>query len=257
MRVNLQPSYILHSRPYRDSSSLLEVFTAEFGRLSLVARGVRRQSRGGSKTGQLQPFTPLLISYSGRSELKTLATAEAAGAPLALSGERLYSAMYLNELLVRLLHHHDAHPRLFAAYGQALEALSGSQLVDSTLRRFEIGLLDELGYQFDPATDAASGDPVEAEIWYQYHPDIGLVASHRGAGGSAGCYLGADLLAMARGDFDGGVRMPAKRLLRQALAIHLGSQPLRSRELFLAGRSTGQDEIPPGPTPGKAEEEAE
>jgi DNA repair protein RecO (recombination protein O) len=117
MRVNLQPAYILHSRPYRDSSVILEVFTPEHGRISALARGARRKSRGGSAAALLQLFTPLLLSFSGRGELKTLTAREAAGTAVSLRGDRLYSGLYVNELLVRLLHRYDPHPQLFVAYG--------------------------------------------------------------------------------------------------------------------------------------------
>ena len=124
--VALQPSYVLHSRPYRDTSALLEVFTAEQGRISMVARGARRRTRGGSGSALLQPFNPLLLSFSGRAELKNLGATESAGTPRQLRGQRLFSGLYLNELLVRLLHRHDPHPQLFAAYGATLDALAGS-----------------------------------------------------------------------------------------------------------------------------------
>jgi hypothetical protein len=100
---------------------LLEVLSAEQGRISLVARGARRKIRGGSGSALLQPFVPLLLSFSGRTELKNLNASEAAGRPLPLLGERLFSGLYLNELLVRLLHRHDPHPQLFAAYGSTLD----------------------------------------------------------------------------------------------------------------------------------------
>ena len=145
MRVKLQPAWVLHSRPYRDSSALLEILSAEYGRMGLIGRGTRRRSRGGSESALLQPFAPLLLSFSGRGELRTLTGVEAAGAALTLRGERLFSGMYINELLVRLLHRDDPHPRLFALYGQALEALSEHDPVDGILRRFELVLLDELG----------------------------------------------------------------------------------------------------------------
>ena len=236
MRVNLQPSYILHSRPYRDSSSLLEVFTAEHGRLSLVARGGRRSSRGGSKAALLQPFTPLLLSFSGRAEMKNLGATESAGAAIALQGERLFSGLYINELLSRLLHRHDPHPRLFAAYGAALESLLACARIEDVLRQFEYTLLDELGYSFDLACDALSGDPVEEGQWYQYNPGLGLVRCQGVAEPSRTAYAGGELLRMADGEFGNEVRGSAKRLLRQALAEHIGDTPLRSRELFRNAR---------------------
>jgi DNA repair protein RecO (recombination protein O) len=231
MRVTLQPAYVIHSRPYRDSSALLDVFTAEHGRISLVARGARRQQRRGGSAALLQPFTPLLLSFSGHSQLKSLVATESARPMLSLRGDRLFSGLYLNELLVRLLHRNDSHPTLFAAYDRALQALESSAAVDTVLRQFELTLLDELGYGFDPGLDAVSGEAIQAANWYRYEPGIGLVEASEGGRGSA-MFSGEDLLALASGDFGGPARLAAKRLLREALAAHLGGEPLRSRELF-------------------------
>jgi DNA repair protein RecO (recombination protein O) len=236
MRVNLQPAYVIHSRPYRDSSALLDVFTAEHGRIGVVAKGTRRQTRKGSATALLQPFVPLLLSFSGRSELKTLVAIERAQGHCALHQERVFCGLYMNELLVRLLHRDDAHPALFAAYDEALKALAGDSAADTVLRRFEYRLLQELGYNFDFDVDGVSGAPVQSGWWYRYESGVGLVASADAvadAGASrSGLYPGAELLAMASGDFGGSARQSAKKLLREALAEHLGGAPLRSRELF-------------------------
>tara|TARA_B110000503_G_scaffold10172_2_gene13687 strand:- start:1202 stop:1975 length:774 start_codon:yes stop_codon:yes gene_type:complete len=245
MRVNLQPAYIMHSRPYRDSSALLDVFTAEYGRISLVARGARRQTRRGSSAALLQPFIPLLLSFSGRSELKTLVGIEVAQGRFALRNERVFSGMYMNELLVRLLHRDDAHPALFLAYDQALKALTSADVLDTVLRRFEYRLLEELGYNFDLHVDGASGQPVQPTSVYCYEPGVGLVATSGVGDSMRGVYAGYDLLAMAAGDFGGGARSAAKRLLREALAEHLGSAPLRSRELFLATRGRAEQKALP------------
>ncbi len=246
MRVSLQPSYILHSRPYRDSSALLEVLTAEYGRISLVARGARRRSRGGSSSALLQPFTPLLLSFSGRAELKTVTATEAVGSALTLRGERMFSGLYVNELLVRLLHQHDAHPQLFAAYAATLQALAGNEVVDTVLRHFEFTLLHELGYSFDLAVDGSSGAAVREDLWYHYHPDFGMVARGDTLDQARTAFAGSDLLIMAGGEFGGPVRLAAKRLLRQALATHLGSTPVRSRDLFRpenAASSPGKGQV--------------
>jgi DNA repair protein RecO (recombination protein O) len=235
MRVSLQPSYVLHSRPYRDSSALLEVFTAEYGRISLVARGARRRSRGGSSSALLQPFIPLLLSFSGRTELKTLTATEAVGKVLMLRGERMFSGLYVNELLVRLLHQHDAHPQLFATYAGTLQTLAGNEVVDTVLRHFEFTLLHELGYSFDLDVDGSSGAAVREDLWYHYQPDFGMVARGDTIDRSRPAFTGSELLTMAGGEFGGPVRLSAKRLLRQVLATHLGDTPLRSRDLFRAG----------------------
>jgi DNA repair protein RecO (recombination protein O) len=246
VRISLQPSYILHARPYRDSSMLLEAFTAEQGRISLVARGARRRSRGGSAGAVLQPFIPLLLSFSGRSELKNLNSTETAGSAIALAGERLFSGLYLNELLVRLLHRNDAHPRLFAAYAQTLESLARADVVDGILRRFEFDLLAELGYGFSLDLDGLSGEAVDSGSWYYYHPDWGLVMRDDRLAAAQPVFAGADLLAMARDGFDGPARATAKRLLRQVLATHLGAAPLRSRELFRPQRPATGSSKPDG-----------
>jgi DNA repair protein RecO (recombination protein O) len=232
MRVKLQPAYVIHSRPYRDSSALLDVFTAEYGRISLVARGVRRSSRKGSRAALLQPFIPLLLSYSGRSELKTLGETESVQGTLVLSGTRLFSGMYMNELLVRLLHQNDAHPLLFAAYDQSLKALAAQSEVDAVLRNFELTLLNELGYGLAVDVDGVSGQPIQQELRYRYESGCGMVVASDNVPGHDGVYKGSDLLRIASGEYGGAVRNVAKCLLREALAVHLGSAPLRSRELF-------------------------
>ncbi|MEM9256826.1 MAG: DNA repair protein RecO [Pseudomonadota bacterium] len=229
-RVLLQPTFILHHRAYRDSSLLLDTFSAQHGRIDLVARGVRKQGRHGSRAALLQPFVPLLVSFSGRSELKTLVAAEPAAEAMNLTGERLYSGLYLNELLVRLLHRHDPHPRLFAAYAEALQGLECVPGVDLVLRRFELRLLEELGYSFDFGCDSYHGIPVSAGEYYRYEAEYGLVQSDRDGPGQR--YPGAALLQLAAGDFEGDARRVAKYLFREALAVQLGPEPLRSRELF-------------------------
>ncbi|MBM70080.1 MAG: DNA repair protein RecO [Haliea sp.] len=242
MRVSLQPAYLLHSRPYRDSSLLLDMFTAEHGRVALIGRGAQRRSRGGSQASLLQPFRPLLVSFSGRAEQKPLLAVEPAGALPALRAERLFSGLYLNELLVRLLQRHDPQPELFALYGNTLGGLACNPSTEADLRRFEFGLLDALGYGFDPAHDGHSGLPVEPGRWYQYQAEFGLVACSDAVAAQGTRFAGADLLGIAAGQYDGEYSMAAKRLLRQALASHLGERPLHSRELFRQFRHAGRQQ---------------
>ena len=243
MRVTLQPGSVIHSRPYGDSSALLDVFTAEFGRVGLVAKGARRQTRKGSKAGLLQPFIPLLLSFSGGNELKTLRSVESAPGRVELAGDRLFSGLYVNELLVRLLHRDDPHPRLFAAYNDTVQQLAHLQMIDVGLRLFEMRLLEELGYRLELTIEGATGLPVRPEAFYHYQPGAGLV--RRRAGESSDDLPGADLpgtdlpgtdlLAMARGEIGGRVRQTARTLMREALAAHLGEEPLKSRQLFARG----------------------
>ena len=232
MRIKLQPAFILHSRPYRDSSQILEVLTAQYGRLSLVAKGSRRKQRGGSGAAVLQPFIPLLLSFSGRAEMKTMTAVEMAGEPRTLSGTRLFSGLYLNELLVRLLHKHDSHPALFLAYDNALGDLKDGEVVDKLLRCFEFTLLQELGFGFELGVDGATGEAVSADGWYRFDEEYGLVRQENATASQRPVFLGGELLIMAGGEFGESVKGTAKRLLRQALASQLGDKPLKSRDLF-------------------------
>jgi DNA repair protein RecO (recombination protein O) len=233
VRVKLQPAFVLHSRPYRDSSQILDVLTAEYGRLALVAKGSKRSRRGGSAGAILQPFIPLLVSFSGRSEMKTLVASEMASNPVTLGGERLFSAMYLNELMVRLLHHHDPHPALFLAYANTLRGLNDEACqLHTELRRFEFTLLCELGFGFELAWEGGSGEAVTEDGWYGFDPDHGLVHLASPANGQRAAFPGCDLKLMAAGEFGEPVKGTAKRLLRLALAQHLGEKPIKSRDLF-------------------------
>lgn len=228
--TQLQPGYILHPRPYRDTSLLLEVFTRDHGRFGLVARGARApKSRS---RGLLQPFQPLLLSWSGRGELGTLGAVEPDGAAPRLSGAHLYSGFYLNELLLRLLQRNDPHPELFAAYAQALRGLQTE--AQRPLRLFEKQLLEALGYGLLLDHEADSGEPVCAEAEYVYALESGPrrceSAETRGLklSGRSLLSLAAEELADAQSLAD------SKRLLRAALDLYLGGRELKTREVFAA-----------------------
>lgn len=228
----LSPAYVLHSRPYRDTSALVELLTLHEGVLRVVWRGARSVRKGPGP----QPFVPMLISATGRGELKTLTSAEIAGTYTLLQGDRLFSGLYLNELLVRLLRPADPQPILFAAYQGALQALGESELVEPILRQFEWQLLDALGYGFDLRVDAL-GQPVDAQARYTWSADQGLLRL-TGAQSSAEAGLsGAALLRMAEDDWaEPATLRAAKLLMRQALSVHLGDKPLMSRQLFSSAK---------------------
>ena len=233
MKVNLQSGFVLHTRAWRDSSLLVEYFSRELGRVALVARGAKsRRSRGGSSAALLQPFTPLQCSWTGRGQLRTLTDCEALGTALPLRGRHLYSGLYMNELLARLLHHDDPHVRLFDHYAAVLTLLVEGEDEEIPLRRFELILLEELGYGFDLGCDGRSGERVADEAWYHYDDELGLVQAPAVADERQQRYRGSDLARISRGDFTGTARHCAKRLMRQALSAHLGGRPLKSRELF-------------------------
>ena len=219
--------YVLHARPYQETSALVDTFCRDHGRVSMVFRGVRGGKK--AKTAWLQPFQPLWLHFSGQHELRTGRQVESRGAAVWLTGARLYSGLYLNELLVRVLRRDDPHPELFDAYEHALASLAGEDL-EPVLRRFEGALLAAIGYGV--ALDSTSaGMPLDPTAWYRLDRSEGLVES--AATGGSRAFLGAWLLAMADGDWhDAEVRQAAKRFNRQALEPHLGDRPLMSRSLF-------------------------
>ena len=156
LRVDSEPAFVLHTRPYRETSQLVDLFSRHYGRLRVVARGFRRPKNG---SRILAPFTPLLVGWSGKSELKTLVSAEHSGRSLMLSGERLYSGFYLNELLIRLLVEHDPQQYLFDHYLNIMTSLADGEPIEPALRLFERNLLDEAGYGLMIDTDIVSGHP--------------------------------------------------------------------------------------------------
>lgn len=228
----LHPAYVLHRRHYRETSLLLEVFTAEAGRIGLVARGVRGGKR--SSAALLQPFIPLLLSWRGHGELGTLISAEADGAHAPLAGPLLLTAFYLNELLLRLLPRHDPHPELFLAYRLALGRLDGAPHEHEwTLRLFEKVLLQEIGYGLLLEHEANSGDPIDAATQYCYLLQHGPVYASDGGRCDGIPVRGSTLIALERErGYDSMNLAEAKRLMRSVLTPHLGGKPLQSRELF-------------------------
>ena len=233
MQIVLQPAFVLHRWPYRDTSLLVEALTPEQGRLGLVARGVR--SRRSRWQGLLQPFQPLLLSGAGKGELLTLTLAEEAGRPLPPPPARWLSGLYVNELLLRLLPRHDPHPGLFAAYQAVLEALTGPAAEEVALRIFEKRLLAELGYGLLLDAEADSGAPIVAERVYHYVLERGPCSLAPTAGGIL--ISGKSLLALRQENLaDAGVLREAKRLTRAALGVYLQGRPLRTRELLAALR---------------------
>lgn len=225
-----EPAYVLHRRPWRETSLMVDIFSLNAGRITIIARG--GNSAKSPLKAQLQPFQPLLLDWTGRSDLKTLTQAEVRGGPVLKRTLSLYSGLYVNELLQRLLPLADPHPRLFAAYIDVIAELSEATDVEPVLRRFEQSFAAELGYDFawDLATD--TGDAVEAAEYYCYDPEQGILAAP-----SAGVPLqnlsGATLLALASGNLESTeCRRVAKRVTRALVDYLLQGRPLNSRSLF-------------------------
>jgi DNA repair protein RecO (recombination protein O) len=230
-RVWLTPAYVLHQYAYRDTSRIVEAFSAEHGRLSLFARGAA--SPKSPLRAVLRPFQRLLVSWSGRSEACQLVTAEIDGIATSLPSGRLMSGFYLNELLLKLTVRADPHPDIFTAYAEAIRALSHGDDEESALRRFEKRLLDDLGYGLELAR-TAEGEPIDAARYYRFKAESGPQACVAEAPGAV---YGRSLADLEAEEFaDPRSLRDAKRMLRAAIDVCLEGKPLKSRDVLLALR---------------------
>ena len=222
---------VLHRRPYRETSLVLECLTAEAGRVGLVAKGARR----GGRHARLEPLHEYELAWVGRGELHTLTSAEPRRR-VALQGEAAICALYVNELLLRLLARDDPHPAIYPAYWRCLDALDDGMTREPALRNFEYQLLHVLGYGFARDCDAR-GQPLVASQRYLPGPDGGLETTDAAGQGSTG----ANLLAWVADDWSGqDARADIRRVMRAALAPHLGTRPLEAPRLLQGLRRLGR-----------------
>lgn len=229
LRINAQPAFVLHQHPYRETSRLLDVFSRDHGRVTIYARGVQRP--GSQVRSVLLGFQPLLLSWFGASDLKTLHSAVWQPGLPQLSGLPLLCGFYINELLQRICPKEEPHSALFGAYFEAVRALSavGAASVEPILRHFERQLLDCLGYGINWATEAHSNRPLDLQLSYQFQQGHGLVPSVADDACPA-----ALVLAFGAADFSDPQVLPwAKLWMRQSLSAVLGDSILHTRQLLI------------------------
>jgi len=230
MSIECHNAFILHRRPYRETSQLLDLFCQDVGKVSLIFKGGRSGTR--MRRGTAQPFTLLQATYFGRGNLKTVKSLEAQTQVVPLVGNRLYMAMYINELLYRLLQAETACDGLFSAYQDTLISIAGDADPQAALRNFELTLLETLGYGVNFEQDIYSGELLECGFDYQYKQQAGFFAK-QAIHNKQHIYTGKQIQALAYRDFsEPDVLLAAKRFCRQALAHLLGGKPLHSRALF-------------------------
>lgn len=217
-------AYLIHSRPFSESSLIVELFTESHGRIAVVAKGAKRKNN--IQKSLLQPFRPLLVSWTGQGELKTLTRLDSPTLALPLQREYLYSGLYLNELIMRLLTKEVLQPHVYSAYHATLLALSKENELEISLRQFEIALLEDLGHGASFTHDVDGG--VFSPDWrYDYLPEQGFIARVDGK------FIGQSLINIANSQYcDKITKKHAKQYTRRALAPLLGSKPLHSRALF-------------------------
>ncbi|MFA7279674.1 MAG: DNA repair protein RecO [Sterolibacterium sp.] len=240
-RIDGQAAFILHSYAYSETSLIIDVFSRDFGRLPLLARGARRPRS--VMRGVLQAFQPLELAWFGAGEVRTLARAEWIGGMPMLGGTALMLGYYLNELLMKLLPREDAHAALFNAYATALESLAqgrnGGTSATTYLRQFEKALLRELGYGMVLEREAVTGEAVLPDRLYHYLIERGPVLtapSPEMAGNQTPgqAIRGKTLLDLARDDYaDPRTLSESKLLMRMLINHYLAGQALQSRRVFM------------------------
>ncbi len=222
--VYLQPAFILQQRKYRETSLIIDMLTRDFGRISLLAKGVRAAK---SKTaGLLQAFIPLSVSYAGKAELKTLSHVEVRQSFKDLKGLALYCGFYINELVSCFLHKYDPHPEVFNYYDECLSALADGINIEPVLRLFELRLMDSAGYGLQLDYDHEQ-KPVEALKKYDFKAGWGAVEARDGR------FSGKTLLALSAKELsDSQVLSEAKILMRNVIDDYLQGKPLKSRAVI-------------------------
>lgn len=228
-----QAVFVLHTYPFKETSLVVEVFTRNFGRVATAAKGARRPRS--AMRGMLQAFQPLLATWSGKLELKTLHSLEWNGGLLLLQGEALMCGFYLNELLLRLLPREDPHEVLFAYYASTLQTLASGVNLATTLRRFELKFLQELGYAIPLSVDVNS-EAIQAHQNYRYEAEHGASLVNGGVGhyGNGVKISGKTLIDMLNDDYTlEQTQQQSKQLMRYLLAHYLGDKPLHTRQLLV------------------------
>lgn len=223
--VYSQPGYILHQQHYRETSLIIDVLTRDFGRLTLLAKGVRKIK---SKTaGMLRPFSTLSLSFVGNASLKVLTHVEQTEECANLSGMALYCGFYINELIRSFLHQEDPHPEIYWDYQDCIAQLSQIDFTEAALRIFEIKLMENIGYGLQFGFDVRHHKPVDSNKKYLFNKDDGLVED------ASGVFSGSALLAMEQKNFtDLSVLIEAKKLMRTVIDVRLQGKRLKSRDVI-------------------------
>lgn len=240
MRAELEPAVILHRRAYSESSLLVEALARAHGRVGLIARGARRGKA--QWRGLLEPLAPLRLSWRGGGELHTLTGAEPGTWRPPGSGDNLYAGLYAGELTMRLTARDDPHPVLFDSLVQLLRTLAGGDEPALPVMCFERDLLAASGYALPLTQESATGEAVAADRDYLYHPEHGLRRADGPPARDEAPATGATLLALAAGEVTGPEQTrAARRLLKTALAPHLGGRPLRTVQTMRAMRQLARE----------------
>mgnify|MGYP001342333669 FL=1 len=225
-----EPAYLIHQRPYSETSQIINLFSRHYGRVDAIAKGSKRPK---SKFKSfLQPFSPILVSWSGRSQLKTLRSVDInSGKQSNVSRKHLMSAFYLNELILSFLTTADPYPDLFDAYSLAINNLSNADSSEIILREFEIQLLTEIGYAINFQTEAMSSKKIEPNLSYRFIAEEGFVSSVTSSARDT-LIKGSVIQSIDRKDFSQPQTMrAAKRIIRESVKYHLSGKELNTKKV--------------------------
>ncbi|WP_242490048.1 DNA repair protein RecO [Noviherbaspirillum cavernae] len=229
-RVAHQPAFVLHSHPYKETSLIVDIFSRDYGRIPLIAKGAKRPHS--KLRGALQTFQPLSVGWSGKSEVRTLTSAEWIGGLLPLERSALLCGFYLNELLVKLLARDDPHPALFDCYIDALNQLGHGEPAPIVLRKFERALMKETGVAANFTVCTRTGRTVEPGETYIVDPERGPRPAL--PSDATPRVSGKTLLDMEHEDYaDPATQTQSKFLMRFLLAHHLGGAQLNTRQILI------------------------
>lgn len=232
-RAEQQAAYVLHRRPFKETSFIVDVFTCNYGRLSFVANGAKKPG----KSAILQPFQPLLVSWTGKSSLKTLTQFELSGVSNTLTGLPFYCGYYLNEILLYCLPEGEPHEWVFAEYISTLQNLSDGGDVYLTLRSFEFTLLRELGVLPNLSQDVR-GQHLSSQYWYTLSPEQSLIPVDIGQvnGFPAELLLGVSEFIEGKTErlrsLHEHFKVPLLQLSRSLMAKLLDGRPLKSKDML-------------------------
>lgn len=219
--------WILHRRPWRESSLLIELLTRDHGRIGLVARGLRSQVSPWRGLGE--PFNPLRVAWTRRGEMGTLTDIESVGARVPLSGRALWCGLYANELILSLVGRDEPVPPLSDAYSDLLPRLACESGQAEALRRFELAILCTLGVAPDLEHETLSAEPISPDGYYRLEPETGFLAAAPGRG----VYSGRAILGLGgRMEPSAEERRQGRDILRMLIDHQLDGRVLKTRELF-------------------------
>ena len=217
--------FLLHHRPHGETSLIVDVFTKKNGKMSIIAKGAKKPK---SKFfGYLTPFTKLKITYTGRSELKTLTNIDRDFSESTNSlSKTSYSLLYINELLIRLLPKDAVHEDLFQLYESFLVKIHSGKNIELTLRSFELDMLEMLGYGLDFENEIDKNQSIDTNKNYSFIPERGFRESKNSN------FSGKDIINIRMRNLSEVSKKHLKHITQESIHFCLDGKNLTSREIF-------------------------